>query len=112
MAFLKLHMPSKKSVGRALRLARHMASMSQDDMTVVSSRTFVSAIERGVKSPTVEKLSQLGGALQVNAAVIVVVAELLEAKNRKARLAEICDVAARLLAEDASPKKKPGGAAG
>lgn len=56
-------MPSKISVGRALRLARLMAAMSQDDMTVVSSRTFVSSIERGLKSPTVEKLSQIGNAL-------------------------------------------------
>lgn len=93
-------MPSKISVGRALRLARLMAAMSQDDMTVVSSRTFVSSIERGLKSPTVEKLSQIGNALNVEAAAIVVVAALLEVKNREAKMAEICEIAGRILAED------------
>jgi transcriptional regulator with XRE-family HTH domain len=93
-------MPSKTSVGRALRLARLMAAMSQDDMTVVSSRTFVSSIERGLKSPTLEKLSQIGDALQLEAAAIVVVAALLEVKNREAKMAEICEVAGRILAQD------------
>lgn len=93
-------MPSKTSVGRALRLARHLAAKSQDDMTVVSSRTFVSSVERGLKSPTIEKLSQIADALHVDAAAIVVVAALLEVKNREAKMAEICEVAGRILSED------------
>lgn len=69
-------------------------------MTVVSSRTFVSAIERGVKSPTIEKLSDIASALSVDAATIVVVASLLEARNRDAKLSEICASAAQVLAAE------------
>lgn len=98
MAFLEATMPSKKSMGAALRLTRWVAAVSQDDMTVVSSRTFVSAVERGVKSPTIEKLSEIAKALDVDAATIVVVASLLEARNPDAKMAEICSAAARILA--------------
>src|SRR6185369_8802070 len=61
--YSKLPMPSKKSIGRAFRLARRAAGMSQDDFTAVSSRTYVSSIERGLKSLTIEKLSQLALAM-------------------------------------------------
>lgn len=91
-------MPSKKSVGKALRLARWNAWVSQDDMTVVSSRTFVSAVERGVKSPTIEKLSEIAKALRVDAATVVVVASLVESRNPDTKMAEIIADAARLLA--------------
>ena len=55
--------------------------MSQDDFTAVSSRTYVSSIERGLKSPTIEKLSQLALAMNTNSAVIVVIASVLEIKD-------------------------------
>jgi transcriptional regulator with XRE-family HTH domain len=83
-------MPSKKSVGLALRLARRKTEMSQDDFTDVSSRTFVSSIERGLKSPTVQKLSELAGAMQLDAAVVVLVASLLEEDDPEEGLQRIC----------------------
>jgi transcriptional regulator with XRE-family HTH domain len=98
VCFAQLTMPSKQSLGKALRLARRMAAVSQDDMTVVSSRAFVSAIERGVKSPTIEKLSSIATALNVDAAAVVVVASLLEARSPDLKMAEICESAARILA--------------
>lgn len=51
--------------------------MSQDDFTAVSSRTFVSSMERGLKSPTVQKLSELAGAMGMDPAAVLV-ASLLE----------------------------------
>lgn len=91
------HMPSKKNVGLALRLARRKAQMSQDDFTTVSSRTFVSSIERGLKSPTVEKLSELSGAMAMDPAVVVLVASLLEHKDPEAALQDICAEAIQVL---------------
>lgn len=90
-------MPSKKSVGQALRLARQRAGMSQDDFTAVSSRTFVSSIERGLKSPTVEKLSELASAMRMDPATLVVVASMLERRNPKAALDQICSEALEVL---------------
>ena len=89
-------MPSKENVGRAFRRVRRNAGMSQDDFVVVSSRTFVSSIERGKKSPTVEKLSDLAVAMRTEPAVIVLLATLLEAVDPDTKLAEIC-AATRLL---------------
>lgn len=90
-------MPSKQRVGQALRLARRKAGMSQDDFTAVSSRTFVSSIERGLKSPTVEKLSELAGAMRMDPAIVVLVASLLEKRNPESALAQICSETLQVL---------------
>lgn len=84
------HMPSKKSIGQALRLARRRSQMSQDDFTDVSSRTFVSSIERGLKSPTIQKLTELSAAMDLDAAVVVLAASLLEHRDPEAALQRIC----------------------
>lgn len=52
--FFPQAMPTKQAVGKAFRMVRKAAGLSQDDFTLTSSRTFVSSIERGLKSPTVE----------------------------------------------------------
>lgn len=98
-------MPSKKNVGRALRMARRKAGMSQDDFAVISSRTFVSSIERGLKSPTIEKLSELSAAMKMEAAVVVLVATVLDARNPAAKMAEICTFANQVLASGNEPAR-------
>lgn len=96
-------MPSKKNVGRALRMARRKAGVSQDDFAVVSSRTFVSSIERGLKSPTIEKLTELSAVMKMEAAVVVLVATVLDVRNPAAKIAEICAHASQVLASENEP---------
>lgn len=74
--------------------------MSQDDFTDVSSRTFVSSIERGLKSPTIQKLTELAGAMRLDAAAVVVAASLLEHDDPEAALQRICAEALDVLAID------------
>lgn len=81
-------MPSKKNLGRALREVRQHFGLSQDDFAFASSRTFVSSIERGVKSPTIEKLSQLAQVMDTEAVVILLVATLHEHSARAGRNTE------------------------
>ena len=67
-------MEAKVGIGRALRLLRKMRCMTQEDFSDVSSRTYVSSVERGMKSPTVEKINQLAGELQVHPASLLALA--------------------------------------
>ncbi len=52
-------MELKKATGIALREARKGKRLTQEDFVGVSGRTYLSEIERGLKSPTLEKLDQL-----------------------------------------------------
>jgi len=54
------------SFGKALRLAREAIGISQEEFDQVSSRTYISAIERGIKQPTVPKVDQLAKVLRVH----------------------------------------------
>ncbi len=78
-----LNMPSKQAVGKAFRLARKAAGLSQDDFTYMSSRTFVSSIERGLKSPTIEKLSQLCELIGTEPALVVMLATSIDELDGK-----------------------------
>lgn len=58
--------PRTPSVGAALRHVRRARGLAQEQFDQVSSRTYVSAIERGVKQPTVSKMAELAGVLGVH----------------------------------------------
>ena len=49
--------------GGALRAARTARGLSQESFGNVSSRTYVSSLERGQKSPTLDKVAQIAGVL-------------------------------------------------
>lgn len=52
--------------GLALKQIRSSKNLTQEDFATVSSRTYLSTLERGLKSPTLEKVDQLAGALNVH----------------------------------------------
>jgi transcriptional regulator with XRE-family HTH domain len=52
-------MELSKAIGAALKEAREANGLTQEDFVGVSGRSYMSEIERGVKSPTLEKLDQL-----------------------------------------------------
>lgn len=52
-------MDLSNSIGAALKEAREAKGLTQEDFVGVSGRTYLSEIERGLKSPTLEKLDQL-----------------------------------------------------
>jgi transcriptional regulator with XRE-family HTH domain len=59
-------MELKKAVGATLKQFRLSKDLSQEDFADVSSRTYMSTLERGVKCPTLEKLEQLASVLDVH----------------------------------------------
>lgn len=58
--------------GQVLRDVRKQRGLTQEDFSDVSSRTYLSTLERGLKHPTIEKVTQLAGVLDVHPATLVV----------------------------------------
>lgn len=59
-------MELKQALGLALKELRSRKKLTQEDFSEVSSRTYLSTLERGLKSPTLEKIEELAGVLQVH----------------------------------------------
>lgn len=52
--------------GTSLRSVRKVRGLSQEDFALLSSRTYVSALERGQKSPTLSKVEALAEVLDIH----------------------------------------------
>jgi len=59
-------MPSKRSLPAALKMARKARGLSQEAFSDVSSRTYLSTLERGMKSPTLSKLAAISQVLAIH----------------------------------------------
>lgn len=69
-------MDFKKAFGIAFKEARIAKKLTQEDFGLVSSRTYISTIERGLKSVTIEKLNELSTVLNVHPMTIIFMAYL------------------------------------
>lgn len=68
--------------GLALKQVRKRQQLTQEDFSNISSRTYLSTLERGLKSPTLEKLEQLSSVLNVHPLTMMVVA-YMHKENQK-----------------------------
>lgn len=59
-------MDVRKRFGLGLQQARKRLGLTQEDFSTVSSRTYLSSLERGLKSPTIDKLEQLASVMGVH----------------------------------------------
>ena len=63
-------MPSKTRISnnlpQAIKAVREIRGLTQEDFGLVSSRTYLSGLERGLKSPTLGKLEQIASVMQVH----------------------------------------------
>lgn len=66
-------MELNKAFGTALKHARQMAGLTQEDFTSISSRTYMSSLERGNQSPTIEKLDQLSEVIGLHPVTLLAV---------------------------------------
>jgi transcriptional regulator with XRE-family HTH domain len=71
-------MELKQAFGMALRQLRSSRKLSQEDFSEVSSRTYLSTLERGLKSPTIEKIDELASVMDVHPLTILVGCYLLQ----------------------------------
>ena len=59
-------MPHKNAFPAALQALRKSRGLSQEDFSDVSSRTYLSSLERGLKSPTLSKIVELCEVMEVH----------------------------------------------
>ena len=73
----------RQSLATAIRTVRKNKGLTQEDFGVVSSRTYLSSLERGLKSPTVDKLEEIAGVLDVHPATILLMAYAIQSPSSK-----------------------------
>jgi len=71
-------MELKLAFGAALKRIRKNKDLTQEDFSQVSSRTYLSTLERGLKSPTLEKIEELASVLGVHPLTILTSCYLLQ----------------------------------
>ncbi len=59
-------MELKTAFGIALRQQRLSKKLSQEAFSGVSSRTYMSALERGLKNPSLEKIEDIANTLEIH----------------------------------------------
>lgn len=59
-------MDTKQAFAKSLKELRLMKRVTQEDFSEVSSRTYISMIERGLRCPTLEKVDEFAGVLGVH----------------------------------------------
>lgn len=72
------YMITKKSFGSALKLIRQARKLTQEDFSEISSRTYISALERGLYTPTIEKTNEFCKVLVVNPITLTTISYLIE----------------------------------
>ncbi len=58
----------------ALRETRSSLGITQEDFGVVSSRTYVSSLERGIKVPTLSKIDELASVMGIHPLTLLTLA--------------------------------------
>lgn len=69
-------MDLRRSLARSLRLIRKARGLTQEQLSDVSGKTYLSELERGLKNPTVEKINDLAKAMDVHPLTILTIANL------------------------------------
>lgn len=81
-------MEIRKRFGTGLQAARKRLGLTQEDFSGVSSRTYLSSLERGIKSPTIDKIEQLASVLGVHPVALLAMAYITDADEDRQKLVE------------------------
>ena len=74
-------MTPKSSFPAALKTVRKARGLSQEAFSDVSSRTYLSSLERGLKSPTLNKVAELCEVLDVHPLTLLTLAYAADGKG-------------------------------
>jgi transcriptional regulator with XRE-family HTH domain len=67
-------MKLREGFAAALRETRRVQELTQEDFSDVSSRTYLSTLERGMKSPTLDKLEEIASVLGIHPVALLTIA--------------------------------------
>lgn len=74
----------KFAFAKALRDARKAKGLTQEDFSDISSRTYLSSLERGKKSPTLDKINDIAKTMNIHLVSLITLACLnLESNQDK-----------------------------
>jgi transcriptional regulator with XRE-family HTH domain len=98
-------MAAKNTLASALKTVRKARGLSQEAFSEVSSRTYLSSLERGLKSPTLSKLDELCAVMNVHPLTLLTLAYtadgIRKADQLLSRVREELDV---ILAKEHEPR--------
>ncbi len=75
-------MKTRHKFGKALKLTRKAKGLTQEDFSIISSRTYMSTLERAIYSPTLDKIDGLAETLNVHPLTLLTLS-YLPTKNKK-----------------------------
>lgn len=82
-------MPPKNAFPAALQALRKSRGLSQEDFSDVSSRTYLSSLERGLKNPTLSKIVELCEVMEVHPLTLLSLAYGRDSKGVQEVLARV-----------------------
>lgn len=71
-------MDIKDAFAAALKQARTAKRLTQEDFSNLSSRTYVSTLERGLKNPTLDKIEDLANVMRLHPLTLITLAYMIE----------------------------------
>ena len=71
-------MSIKKSFGIAVKISRNAKKITQEDFSGISSRTYISTLERGLYSPTVEKIDAIAKVIGIHPLTLLTLSYLVD----------------------------------
>ena len=74
-------MKTRMAFATSLREARKALGLTQEDFSLLSSRTYVSSLERGIKSPTLDKIEDLAKVLKIHPLTLIALTYLKAGKE-------------------------------
>ena len=88
-----LRMDVKLAFGKALRQIRKARGMTQEAFEPAVVRTYISALERGIHSPTLERIVELATLLNVSSAALLTLTAFYEQDSQDSAsfLNELCE---------------------
>ena len=96
-------MAAKHTLSEALNTIRKARGLSQEDFSDVSSRTYMSTLERDLKSPTLNKLAELCEVMEVHPLTLLTLAYGGDDKGVDALIARVKSEIAML--KEAAPTR-------
>ncbi|SDS27253.1 transcriptional regulator, XRE family [Halopseudomonas litoralis] len=79
-------MTAKNSLAAALKTVRKARGLSQEAFSDVSSRTYLSSLERNLKSPTLNKLAELCEVMEIHPLTLLTLAYAGESTHQADQL--------------------------
>ena len=74
-------MKTRIAFAKSLREARKALGLTQEDFSLLSSRTYDSSLERGIKSPTLDKIEDLAKVLKIHPLTLITLTYLKAGKE-------------------------------